>query len=540
MVGIFTVICMSVVLGTSEAQAQDDTQYTSSVPGKMAKFRMTPTYDDHTLVVLKPSNKNKVGVWHNSFIFYSRSQQTPIHGCWFVNPEYDSIYLGTVEKEREDTTLVPFSKAYAVCGKLIEKKGQKHEEWQVFELGYGMTVTKGKIKEISDFTASDVKINLGNNFIAMRKTEKNGDEKWGLYEVVVKKLYSWWIDLELKEWISPKFADLNTPLISKSKFGNLVTAKKDKDGKYGIVNLKGEEIFPFEYDTVRFDTNAIIAKKGDKYGVLFEDRTASEFVYDSVTAVIPEGYVFYQNGKAGFAASGSDGRVVLNAEYEAVDKIDLDPELVSNAYDGTALMVKKEGRWGLYSPNGELVVPHSLKNGSKMLAFVKWAKENSYSFARDAKLQKIRTTRGEFETDAEFEARKNNSALESEYEAKELAGFQKEFIISKLKDVAESHHELKIDWDPYDMDKKAFPFSTSITLPIQLFEVPVEEGRAFKEALQTLKTKDILETATFFIAEDYLQIGQMTVKLPSGKSYSYTNPLLKSNTGAVVKYSDIF
>lgn len=403
-----------------------------------------------------------------------------------------------------------------------------------------MSVTKGKIKEISNFVASDVKINLGNNFIAMRKTEKNGDEKWGLYEVVVKKLYSWWIDLELQERIEPKFADLNTPLISSSQFNNLIFAKKEKEGKFGVINLKGEEIFPFEFDNARFDLNVVKAQKGEKWGVLFEDKTMSEFVYDSVTAVIPDGYVFYQQGKAGFAASGSGGRVVLNPEYEAIDKMDIDPELVNNAYDGMALMVKKEGRWGLYSPKGELVIPHSLKDKSNMLAYLNWAKDNSYSSARDARIQKLRTTRGEFETEAAFAERKNNPTFESEYERKEMAEFQKEFIISRLKTVAESRQGLKLIWDTYDMERKAFPFESTFSVPMQYFEVPVEEGREFKEALQTLKTKEILETATFFIAEDYLQIGQMTIKLPNGKSYSYTNPLLKSSTGTIVKYTDVF
>lgn len=231
---------------------------------------------------------------------------------------------------------------------------------------------------------------------------------------------------------------------------------------------------------------------------------------------------------------------MLNPEYEAIDKMDIDPELVNNAYDGMALMVKKEGRWGLYSPKGELVIPHSLKDKSNMLAYLNWAKDNSYSSARDARIQKLRTTRGEFETEAAFAERKNNPTLESEYERKEMAEFQKEFIISRLKTVAESRQGLKLIWDTYDMERNAFPFESTFSVPMQYFEVPVEEGREFKEALQTLKTKEILETATFFIAEDYLQIGQMTIKLPNGKSYSYTNPLLKSSTGTIVKYTDVF
>ena len=65
-----------------------------------------------------------------------------------------------------------------------------------------------------------------------------------------------------------------------------------KDGKWGFINQKGEQIIPFLYDDASYFTEGLaLVKKGDKYGYINDkNETVLPFIYD-------DGALF-ENGKA--------------------------------------------------------------------------------------------------------------------------------------------------------------------------------------------------------------------------------------------------
>ena len=127
------------------------------------------------------------------------------------------------------------------------------------------------------------------------------------------------------------------------------------------------------------------------------------------------------------------------------------------------------------------------------------------------------------------------------YADKKMEGFPKAFLREQIKKAAESGTGMTIGWHDYNADMGAFPFTSNLSpIPIYYLSVPIEEGPSFREALASIRTKDLLQTATLFIYQHFAQIGEMDITLPGGKTYHYVNPGLEVYTGPIVNYSDLY
>jgi hypothetical protein len=122
-----------------------------------------------------------------------------------------------------------------------------------------------------------------------------------------------------------------------------------------------------------------------------------------------------------------------------------------------------------------------------------------------------------------------------------MEGFPLLFLRSMLDKAVGSNTGMTINWHDYDAEKGAFPFTSNLSaIPIYYLTVPIEDGPAFRQALASVRTKDLLQTAKIFIYQHFAQIAEMDVKLPSGKTYHYVNPGLKGYTGPIMNYSDLY
>ena len=121
-------------------------------------------------------------------------------------------------------------------------------------------------------------------------------------------------------------------------------------------------------------------------------------------------------------------------------------------------------------------------------------------------------------------------------------GSEREYLVGRINAAMESSKAgLVIKWSKYDAEKAAVPFTSNLTpLPVYYLDVPAEEGPAFMEAITYVKGNDILQTASFFLYQDFAQIAELTVTLPSGKTYHYRNPGLDGYAGPIVKFSDLY
>jgi|GEM_PF-4181848 len=97
-----------------------------------------------------------------------------------------------------------------------------------------------------------------------------------------------------------------------------------KNGKYGLVNVKGEMLSPFVNDTLyTYDYNYYVATRGNKTGIITKDEIVMPLEYDSIAYKpynwmnIEKGvFVLYKNGKYGMA--DKEAKMLLPAAYDSL------------------------------------------------------------------------------------------------------------------------------------------------------------------------------------------------------------------------------
>jgi len=551
----------SLITSAMDHSSGDNNYYRNEAFGGQISFK-TDWYsdDDHTCVVLRDPKSGKKGIWHNAYVFNHKSDPQPTSGFWILQPVFDQIYMGE-----------HMSKAFAITCQTKTKKGQEKQEWQVYEFGLGSMCYKGHATIISPFTAEDVEFSLKTDKLMLQK-----DGLWGLYKVarsgpdeikkrpitlkplaepqfdsiqfygtqncVWKNGHAGIIDDNGKELIPVKYKDVGTA-IGKNKWAWAVA----DDGNAGLVNTKGEVILPFEHGSIHVDEYGVSARRDgeDKYFVLLSDGTKTPALYDDVTFT-KDGYVFEQNGLYGFA--NQQGKTVLEPAFESIQIVNHDPELVkftkiNDDYVGKKMFfVKQDGKWGVKRwADGSYIMEPLVLDRSKVLYYLGTLKTFDYEMMERDQRASYSTGKDEFETQAQYEARQADPAVNAVYVDKKMEGFPLLFLRTQIKKAAESGSGMTIGWHDYDVDRQAFPFSSNLSpIPIYYLPVPIEEGPAFREALGSIRTKDLLQTAKIFIHQHFAQIAEMDIALPSGKVYHYVNPGLEGYTGPIVNYSDLY
>ena len=551
----------SLITSAMDHSSGDNNYYRNEAFGGQISFK-TDWYsdDDHTCVVLRDPRSGKKGIWHNAYVFNHKSDPQPTSGFWILQPVFDQIYMGE-----------HMNKAFAITCQTKTKKGQEKQEWQVYEFGLGSMCYKGHATIISPFAAEDVEFSLKTDKLMLQK-----DGLWGLYKVarsgpdeikkrpitlkplaepqfdsiqfygtqncVWKNGHAGIIDDNGKELIPVKYKDVGTA-IGKNKWAWAVA----DDGNAGLVNTKGQVILPFEHGSIHVDEYGVSARRDgeDKYFVLLSDGTKTPALYDDVTFT-KDGYVFEQNGLYGFA--NQQGKTVLEPAFESIQIVNHDPELVkftkiNDDYVGKKMFfVKQDGKWGVKRwADGSYIMEPLVLDRSKVLYYLGTLKTFDYEMMERDQRASYSTGKDEFETQAQYEARQADPAANAVYVDKKMEGFPLLFLRAQIKKAAESGSGMTIGWHDYDVDRQAFPFSSNLSpIPIYYLPVPIEEGPAFREALGSIRTKDLLQTAKIFIYQHFAQIATLDITLPDGKTYHYVNPGLEGYTGPIVNYSDLY
>lgn len=556
----------SLITAAMDHSSGDNNYYKNDGFGQQITFH-TQYYrdDDHTCVVLRDPKTGKKGIWHNAYVFNHKSDPQPTSGFWILKPEYEQIYMDQY-----------MSNPYAVTLKKTVKKGITQDEWQVYEFGLGNMCYKGHATVISPYVASDVEFSFKAAKLMLQKKGADGKPVWGLYKVAragadeIKKrpitlqemavpqldsiqFYAGqsivWkdglcgiIDDNGKELIPIKYKDVGT-VVGKKKWAWAV----DDAGNCGLINTKGEVILPFVHSNMHVDEYGVSAcRDGEsKYFVLLDDGTKTPALYDDVTFT-EDGYVYEQDGLYGFA--NKKGETVLQPEFESIQIVDYDPELVkftkvNTDYVGEKMFfVKKNGKWGVkHWTDGSYILEPVVLDRSKVLYYLGSLKTSDFNMMERDQRDYYATAKDEFETQAQFEARRSDPAANQAYVQKQMTDFPQLFLKAQINQAVKYNTGMTINWHNYDAEKGAFPFTSNLSaLPIYYLSVPIEDGPAFRQALSSVRTKDLLQTVKMFIYQQFAQIAEMDVVLPSGKTYHYVNPGLEGYTGPIVKYSDLY
>lgn len=119
-----------------------------------------------------------------------------------------------------------------------------------------------------------------------------------------------------------------------------------KDGKFGFLNMKGQEIIPCRFEEADYFRNGMAeVRKNDKHGII--NKSGEEIIpiiYEKIVQF--PGYNLIKikiNGKWGYI--NYDRKKFINPEFEELDQPWND-----------MIMAKKDGKYGYFDHNGVLVI----------------------------------------------------------------------------------------------------------------------------------------------------------------------------------------
>ena len=138
--------------------------------------------------------------------------------------------------------------------------------------------------------------------------------------------------------------------------------KVQKEGKFGLINLDGNEILPCEYDsitTMKGIRNCLVVKSDAKTGIV---NTSGKIVvpveYASVEVIennVDNGYVV-KNSENKYGVINSNGDMVLECKYDTIE----------NIVDGNRYIVKEGNKWKLIDTEGNEYLEGKVDNVADM------------------------------------------------------------------------------------------------------------------------------------------------------------------------------
>ena len=134
--------------------------------------------------------------------------------------------------------------------------------------------------------------------------------------------------------------------------------KVQKNGKFGLINLDGNEILPCEYDsitTLKGVKNSLVVKKDNNVGLVNTDGTIIVPVeyaeVEAITTDYKNGYIV-KSADNKYGVIKSDGQVALKCEYEKID----------NVADNDKYIVKIDGTWKVMAEDGTSYLDGKVSN----------------------------------------------------------------------------------------------------------------------------------------------------------------------------------
>lgn len=133
------------------------------------------------------------------------------------------------------------------------------------------------------------------------------------------------------------------------EFSNELIVVKDK--KYGLIDNRGNVIYPVEYDKIYPMEGAYGVIKGNLYGAYFvESKKKLEPKYQAIDRLSSGTYRFTENNKQGLV--GESGTVIIPPLYDQIERIYL------YQYTANSLVkVKSGGKYGLITESNRTVLP---------------------------------------------------------------------------------------------------------------------------------------------------------------------------------------
>lgn len=170
--------------------------------------------------------------------------------------------------------------------------------------------------------------------------------------------------------------------------------KVEKDGKWGIIDIKGKEIVKPEYEeiiAIKGIENAILLKKDENYGVVDnEGKIIVDVKYKEITSLGEDNKSSYivKDDTGLYGIVGSFKNEILPCKYEKIEKV----------YGNDMYVIVQEGKQKIVNSKGEEIIT----DGFDKVASILKTKEKGFVYVKDEKYG-IMTFPGEVTIEAQYD-----------------------------------------------------------------------------------------------------------------------------------------
>ena len=315
-------------------------------------------------------------------------------------------------------------------------------------------------------------------------------------------------------------------------------------GKWGVMSPDAKIVVPIQYDTLFLTAplrnwggkwageNWFYVNDRGRWGVRGDKGTeALSPVYGGISywPTAPDSWCYRMPGGK-WGMKESSGRQILPEEYDGLSPYNFSASVSGGKRLPFGIIAGRGKGRALLNHKGNELLPY-MEDADKFDMLVMFYPRESFSVFTWNRYKLW--TKGEFESTAEFEARKRDASRTAGYVASLLPAAEKAFTAAIIGNNA------KLILSRYDADRECFLFSVDkILQDTYSIKVPRADAPLFKEEFDSFAA-DALGTAKYFIHNDMLALRSIVFTTPEGKSFSFDNPEAEGYSTPVLKDLDL-
>ena len=316
------------------------------------------------------------------------------------------------------------------------------------------------------------------------------------------------------------------------------------DGKWGAVSSDARTVVPIQYDTVFLTAplrrwggkwagvNWFYVNKNGLWGVRGDNGVeALPPIYGGLSywPKAPDSWCYRKpGGKWGMRESG--GKQILPEDYDGLSPYSFSPSVSGSLRLPFAIIAGRGKGRALLNHKGNELLPY-MENADMFDMLVMFYPQKSFSVFTWNRYKLW--TKGEFESTAEFEARKKDPSRAAGYVASLLPAAEKAFAAAIV------GSDARLILSRYDADSECFLFSVDkILQDTYKIRVPRADAPLFKEEFNNFAA-DALKSAKYFVHNDMLALRSITFTTPEGKTFSFENPAAEGYSLPLLKDLDL-
>ena len=324
--------------------------------------------------------------------------------------------------------------------------------------------------------------------------------------------------------------------------GDVVAVKNE--GKWGAMSPDARVVVPIQYDTLFLtaslrqwggkwaEANWLYVNKDGLWGVRGDNGVeALPPVYDGLSywPTAPDTWC-YRRGGGKWGMMESDGRQVLPEEYDGLSPYSFNHYVSASRRLPVAIVAGRGKGRALLNHKGRELLPY-MEDKDMFDLLVMFYPQNSFSVFswNHYKLW----DKGEFESNADFEARRKDPSRTEGYIASLIPAAEKAFVSAII------GNDARLILSRYDAESETFVFSIDkILQDTYRIRVPRADAPLFKAEFDSISS-EALKSAKYFIHNDMLSLRSITFTTAEGKTFSFDNPAAKGYTQPSLKDLDL-